>query len=95
MTDLISFEKALKTSWIKEIIMPRNIWKICLRSIFVPNQWLTLAEVEYINSALVETATKLFWKQLYRKWNEILCKTGTPMNVKDVLAQLLWNNPQF
>ena len=93
MMDLDFFEKSLKLTWIKRILMPRNTWKH-LAPKHVDFQSV-IASGGYIDSALIDKTTNLFWRQLYQNWNEFLCKTPTPMNIEEIISQPLWNNSKF
>ena len=93
MTDLKYFEKALKLTWIKRMLMPRNAWKnLAPKHV---NFQSVIDTGGYIHSTLIETTSNIFWKQLYQNWNQFICKTSEPKDVKDVLTQPLWNNPKL
>ena len=93
MIDINSFEKALKLTWMKRILQPRNIWKnLGPKNIDIQS---VIDTGGYISTTLLKKTTNVFWKELYQNWNEFLCKRSTHTDIDEIVTQPLWSNPHL
>ena len=92
MTDLVSFSKALKTTWIKKLFDPHNLseWKFLFLSM---TKMLGGNSLWYHNSKSLSNialrVTNPFWKEILLNWAQIAVEPSTVVNI---LNAPLWHN---
>ena len=89
MTDIRSFAKALKISWIKKVwnVNYQADWKRLLISdhLYWNDVWL-------LNKRSLSLLENTFWRNVVESWAEHVQETA---EARDILSQPLWNNVFF
>ena len=92
MIDLNSFNKSLKISWMKRILLNDEI-SPCID---LPNDYCKIIQNTggYVNTQIIKKLNP-FWAEVAQSWNDFLCKLDRPTDIRQILSQSVWNNAFF
>ena len=89
MTDIQSFDKALKLTWMRRLLY--DTYTRDYVSFSKVKCVIILKTGGSIDPNLISTLNP-FWKEVLNHWNELLMKIEEPDSVEHILTEPLWNN---
>jgi len=91
MVDLATFNKALKLTWTKRLLMSDSeAWKSIIS--YSVDCEMIIYTGGYISPEIITSIVNPFWKEVFTCWNELVQKMYSPSDPVEIYNHPLWNN---